>query len=51
MLPVQEMQKLAAELSAKFQAQGWPKIRIRIGIGLNTGTTEVGNMGASLHLR
>ncbi len=40
-----EMQKLAAELSVKFKAQGWAEIRI--GVGLNTGTMAVGNMGSS----
>ena len=40
-----EMQQLAAELSVKFKAQGWSEIRI--GIGLNTGTMAVGNMGSS----
>jgi adenylate cyclase len=40
-----EMQKLAAELSVRFKAQGWAEIRI--GVGLNTGTMAVGNMGSS----
>lgn len=40
-----EMQKLAAELSVQFKAQGWAEIRI--GVGLNTGTMAVGNMGSS----
>jgi adenylate cyclase len=40
-----EMQQLATQLSAQFQARGWPEIRI--GIGLNTGTMAVGNMGSS----
>ena len=40
-----EMQRLAAGLSVKFKAQGWPEIRI--GIGLNTGMMAVGNMGSS----
>lgn len=40
-----EMQRLAAELTVKFKAEGWPEIRI--GVGLNTGTMAVGNMGSS----
>ena len=40
-----EMQKLAAQLTAQFKLQGWPEIRI--GVGLNTGTMAVGNMGSS----
>ena len=40
-----EMQKLAAELTAQFKQRGWPEIRI--GVGLNTGTMAVGNMGSS----
>ena len=40
-----EMQKLAAELTVKFKAQGWAEIHI--GVGLNTGTMAVGNMGSS----
>lgn len=40
-----EMQKLAAELTEKFKLEGWPQIRI--GVGLNTGSMAVGNMGSS----
>ncbi len=40
-----EMQRLSAQLSVQFKAQGWAEIRI--GIGLNTGTMAVGNMGSS----
>jgi adenylate cyclase len=40
-----EMQRLAAELSVKFKAQGWSEIRI--GVGVNTGMMAVGNMGSS----
>ena len=40
-----EMQKLAAELTAQFKTRGWPEIRI--GVGVNTGTMAVGNMGSS----
>jgi adenylate cyclase len=40
-----EMQKLAAELTVKFKAHGWAEIHI--GVGLNTGSMAVGNMGSS----
>lgn len=40
-----EMQRLAAELTEKFKEEGWPEIRI--GVGLNTGMMAVGNMGSS----
>jgi len=40
-----EMQKLAGALTAQFKTQGWPEIRI--GVGLNTGMMAVGNMGSS----
>jgi len=40
-----EMQKLAAELTVQFKARGWAEIRI--GVGINTGSMAVGNMGSS----
>jgi adenylate cyclase len=40
-----EMQRLAAQLTVDFKAKGWAEIRI--GVGLNTGTMSVGNMGSS----
>lgn len=44
-LAAMEMQKLAAELSVQFKAQGWAEIHI--GVGINTGSMAVGNMGSS----
>jgi adenylate cyclase len=35
-----------AKLNAQFRAQGWPEIRI--GVGVNTGTMSVGDMGSKL---
>ncbi len=40
-----EMQKLAATLTSQFKARGWPEIRI--GVGVNSGSMAVGNMGSS----
>ena len=40
-----EMQQLAAELTMQFKAHGWAEIHI--GVGLNTGSMAVGNMGSS----
>jgi adenylate cyclase len=39
-----EMNEAVRELDAEFEKQGWPKIRI--GVGLNTGKMNVGNMGS-----
>ncbi len=39
-----EMNEAVRELDAEFEKQGWP--RIRIGVGLNTGKMNVGNMGS-----
>ena len=39
-----EMQKVMQELSAQFQARGWPDLRI--GVGINTGRVIVGDMGS-----
>ncbi len=44
LLGAMEMQRLAAELRAKFQQRGWPELYM--GIGLNTGEMNVGNMGS-----
>jgi adenylate cyclase len=44
-LAAMEMQRLAAELTVKFKAEGWPEIRI--GVGVNSGMMAVGNMGSS----
>ncbi|MBA3582395.1 MAG: adenylate/guanylate cyclase domain-containing protein [Gammaproteobacteria bacterium] len=43
-----EMQKLLDELQAEFKNRGWPPIRI--GIGINTGTMNVGNMGSEFRM-
>ena len=40
-----EMQRLAAQLTIEFKAHGWAEIHI--GVGLNTGSMAVGNMGSS----
>jgi adenylate cyclase len=37
-----------AEINQQFQARGWPKIKI--GVGLNTGQMSVGNMGSSFRM-
>jgi len=41
-----EMQKECEVLNAKFAARGWPTLRI--GIGLNSGTARVGDMGSQV---
>ncbi|MBN2494048.1 MAG: adenylate/guanylate cyclase domain-containing protein [Deltaproteobacteria bacterium] len=40
-----EMLRRLADLDAEWQARGWP--RLRIGIGVNTGPMSVGNMGSA----
>jgi len=40
------MQKTAAKLNLDFLARGWPSLKI--GIGLNTGTMRVGDMGSKI---
>lgn len=42
------MQQVAAQLRSEFAAKGWPPIHI--GIGINTGAMNVGNMGSSYRL-
>lgn len=39
-----EMQRAVAALAGPFQARGWPVLRI--GIGINSGTMTVGDMGS-----
>ena len=39
-----EMIHLLGKLSVEFRARGWPELRI--GVGLNTGPMNVGNMGS-----
>lgn len=42
------MTETAARLSAEFRKKGWPEIRI--GVGLNTGPMNVGNMGSKFRM-
>jgi adenylate cyclase len=39
-----DMQRACAELNVRFKGRGWPALRI--GIGLNSGTVRVGDMGS-----
>ena len=39
-----EMQKACSALNAKFAARGWPTLKI--GVGVNSGTVRVGDMGS-----
>jgi adenylate cyclase len=41
-----EMQRECQALNAKFVARGWPTLRI--GVGLNSGTVRVGDMGSQV---
>ena len=41
-----EMQQACVELRAKFIAKGWPDLKI--GIGLNSGSVRVGDMGSKV---
>ena len=41
-----EMQKECAVLNAKFAARGWPTLKI--GVGLNSGSVRVGDMGSQV---
>ncbi|EDY85899.1 adenylate/guanylate cyclase [gamma proteobacterium HTCC5015] len=43
-----EMIRELDELQQEFQQRGWPEIRI--GVGLNTGTMSVGNMGSEFRM-
>ncbi|MDD5328834.1 MAG: adenylate/guanylate cyclase domain-containing protein [Sulfuricella sp.] len=43
-----EMQAALAALREKFKAEGWPEIRI--GVGVNTGSMSVGNMGSEFRM-
>lgn len=43
-----EMIKAVRELDAEFAARGWPKLEI--GVGLNTGKMNVGNMGSAFRM-
>jgi adenylate cyclase len=41
-----EMQKSCAPLNEKFEARGWPKLKI--GVGVNSGPVRVGDMGSQV---
>jgi adenylate cyclase len=41
-----DMQKALGVLNARFAARGWP--RLAIGVGINSGTVRVGDMGSQL---
>jgi len=41
-----EIQRQCEALSAKFAARGWPSLKI--GVGVNSGTVRVGDMGSQL---
>ncbi|MEI6115998.1 MAG: adenylate/guanylate cyclase domain-containing protein [Burkholderiales bacterium] len=43
-----EMLRALEKINKDFEARGWP--RIRVGIGLNTGRVSVGNMGSEIRL-
>ena len=43
-----EMQKDCEALNANFAARGWPALRI--GVGVNSGTVRVGDMGSKMRL-
>lgn len=43
-----EMFRVLRELQQAFKARGWPEIRM--GIGINTGRVNVGNMGSELRV-
>jgi adenylate cyclase len=48
LLAAMEMQQALAPLREQFKAKGWPEIRI--GVGINTGTMSVGNMGSEFRM-
>ncbi len=47
-LAAMEMQEVLAVLRPQFIERGWPGVRI--GVGLNTGTMSVGNMGSEFRM-
>ncbi len=47
-LAAHEMLLALDELQPEFERQGWP--RLEIGIGINTGTMSVGNMGSEFRM-
>ncbi len=48
LLAAMEMQQTLIPLREQFKARGWPEIRI--GVGINTGTMSVGNMGSEFRM-
>lgn len=48
LLAALEMQSTLASLQAKFKSEGWPEIKI--GVGVNTGSMSVGNMGSEFRM-
>ncbi|MGE5026972.1 MAG: CHASE2 domain-containing protein, partial [Betaproteobacteria bacterium] len=47
-LAAMEMQEVLGTLREKFRADGWPELQI--GIGINTGSMSVGNMGSEFRM-
>ncbi len=43
-----EMMARLAEINTEFRAKGWPEIKI--GVGINTGVMNVGNMGSEFRM-
>jgi adenylate cyclase len=48
LLAAMEMQQALTTLREQFKTKGWPEIRI--GVGINTGTMSVGNMGSEFRM-
>lgn len=48
LLAAMEMVRSVRELDAEFEARGWPKLHI--GVGLSTGKMNVGNMGSEFRM-
>lgn len=43
-----QMVQTLADMQPRFQARGWPEIKV--GVGLNSGTMSVGNMGSQFRI-
>ncbi len=48
LLAALEIQQMVGELASTFQSRGWPKITL--GIGINSGLMNVGNMGSEYRM-
>ncbi len=48
LIAAMEMQQALTTLREQFKTKGWPEIRI--GVGINTGTMSVGNMGSEFRM-